>query len=633
MTQLDLFDATTDVTPATTISEDGAADTTQEGIAPDVPARRRRGGRRRVQQVLEAAPLDPPPEALRARVTTLGDALAVLDTLADLTPAMRKEIRSAVVLLERASNRSADAIGLAPAAMVPLLKPVLPAALRVSGKRWSNARAALRSLAKRMGHHAPDSVLYAELTGRWAELVALLPNHPRTTALRAFARYCIRENIAPEQATEGALEAYRAWLEANTYELNTITLIGLVRRCWNRDGLPLPGWPQHRLVPHANPRVLRLPDAELPPGLLADIETYLARRNAGDALDDGPNLRPIAAATLEDRADRLRLAASVLIRGGMSTEQLPDLRALLTAGNLKTVLRAQRERAGRASFAMNDVHVALAFSDAARVMLGPDAPELAGIELLRQRLKQPKRGVSDRARARLAPLDSPVLRAGLIGLPDEAFAVAERLLKEGRLVRAAQAHERALALALLLLQPMRRRTLAALDIAEHFVLGARDEGARLRIPGDLVKNGVAIDCPLPGGLVRRLRRHLTVFRPLLPGAAETTALFPSGRGDARGREAIAGAVSQLVRDALGTAFNIGMVRHLAATLLYESDPQAGPAAQRLLGHTKLSTTETMYGSLSTRSAHTAWAAVLDTAKGAAARKARRQEARTEARHG
>jgi hypothetical protein len=41
----------------------------------------------------------------------------------------------------------------------------------------------------------------------------------------------------------------------------------------------------------------------------------------------------------------------------------------------------------------------------------------------------------------------------------------------------------------------------------------------------------------------------------------------------------------------------------------------------------------MYGSLSTRSAHTAWAAVLDTAKGAAARKARRQEARTEARHG
>lgn len=633
MIQPDLFDVTpdvtTDVTPDTTSSDEVAADTSPEGSAP-AACPRRRGGRRRVQQLLAAAPLDPPPEALRARVTTLADALALLDTLPDLTAATRKDIRSAAALLERASNRSADAIGLAPAAMVPLLKPVLPAALRISGKRWSNARAALRTLAKRVGHHAPDYLLTAELTGRWAELVAMLPNHPRTTALRAFARYCIRENIAPDAADETALQAYRAWLEQHTYELNSVTLMGLVRRAWNRDGLPLPGWPQHRLVPHADPRELRLPDAELPPGLLADIAAYRARRNSFDPLDDGPALRPIAAATLEDRADRLRLAASMLIRGGMPTDQLPDLRALLTADNLKAVLRAQRERAGRASFAMNDVHTALAFADAARVMLGPDAPALAGIELLRQRLKQPQRGVSDRARTRLAPLDSPALRARLVALPDDAFAAAERLLAEGRQVRAAEMHERGLALALLLVQPMRRRTLAALDIAAHITLTPRDEGGRLRVPGDLTKNGVAIDCPLPGGLARRLRRHLQAFRPLLPGAAETTALFPARGGGARCREALARGVSRLVRDALGIDFNVGMIRHVAATLLFESDPQAGPAAQRLLGHTRLSTTERMYGSISSRSAHAAWAGVLEKARGTAARRARRPEA---ARHG
>jgi integrase len=633
MTQPDLFDAmpdaTTDITPDTSSSNDAAADTSAEGSA-TAPPPRRRGGRRRVQQLLAAAPLDPPPEALRERVTTLADALALLDTLPDLTPATRKDIRSAVAVLERASNRSADAIGLAPAEMVPLLKPVLPAALRISAKRWSNCRAALRTLAKRTGHHAPDHVLYAELTGRWAELLAMLPNHPRTSALRGFARYCQRENIAPEAATETALQRYRAWLEQHTYELNSVTLMSLVRRAWNRDGLPLPGWPQHRLAPHADPRVRRLPDAELPPGLLAGIAEYRARRNSFDPLDDGPALRPIAAATLEDRADRLRLAASVLLRSGVAAERLPDLEALLTADNLKLVLRAQRERAGRASFAMNDVHVALAFADAARVMLGPEAPALAGIELLRQRLKQPQRGVSDRARTRLAPLDSPVLRARLVALPDDAFAAAERHLQEGRLVRAAEMHERGLALALLLVQPMRRRTLAALDIAQHITLNPRDDVGRLRVPGDLVKNGVAIDCPLPGGLARRLRRHLQVFRPLLPGAAETTALFPARGGGARCREAIARGVSRLVRDGLGVAFNVGLIRHVAATLLYESDPQAGPAAQRLLGHTKLSTTERMYGSISTRSAHAAWADVLEKARGTAARRARRPVG---ARHG
>lgn len=138
--------------------------------------------------------------------------------------------------------------------------------------------------------------------------------------------------------------------------------------------------------------------------LLAGIAAYRARRNAIDPLD-GPALRPIAEATLEDRADRLLLAASVLLRGSMAAECLPDLEALLTSDHLKAGLRAQRERSGRSKFTMSDVHVALACSEAAHVMLGPDAPALDGIEFLRQRLKQPQRGVSDRARTRLAPLD------------------------------------------------------------------------------------------------------------------------------------------------------------------------------------------------------------------------------------
>jgi integrase len=66
-----------------------------------------------------------------------------------------------------------------------------------------------------------------------------------------------------------------------------------------------------------------------------------------------------------------------------------------------------------------------------------------------------------------------------------------------------------------------------------------------------------------------------------------------------------------VKQELGVAFSIGLIRHIVATMLYESSPQAGPVAQRLLGHTSIKTTEMLYGHLTTRSAHATWAKVIE----------------------
>jgi integrase len=74
---------------------------------------------------------------------------------------------------------------------------------------------------------------------------------------------------------------------------------------------------------------------------------------------------------------------------------------------------------------------------------------------------------------------------------------------------------------------------------------------------------------------------------------------------------LARVVAREVRAATGVAFNIHMVRHIAADLLYEDNPENGPVVQGLLAHTELKTTEAIYGVRRTRSAQRVWMSILD----------------------
>lgn len=79
-------------------------------------------------------------------------------------------------------------------------------------------------------------------------------------------------------------------------------------------------------------------------------------------------------------------------------------------------------------------------------------------------------------------------------------------------------------------------------------------------------------------------------------------------------------ITDTVRRHVGIKFNISLIRHLVATMLYEESPNAGPIVQRLLGHTQLKTSERMYGTRSTRSAHKVWAGMLEKQRRGVSRK-------------
>jgi integrase len=316
-------------------------------------------------------------------------------------------------------------------------------------------------------------------------------------------------------------------------------------------------------------------------------------------------------ATIQDREKRLVYAASLLIRIGAPADRISCLRALVTRENLVAVLRHMMSVSSASEPRMHHMHTALAFLDAAKTYLQLSEDQLRPLQDVRARIKPPKPGLSSRAAHRLVPFDDERLRARLLALPDKLFTAAELQRKGGQLGKAAYTHERALALAILLVQPLRRRALAAIDMDAHLQRNASGLITRLCLPGTVVKNGVAVDAPIQQALARRIDRHVRVFRPTLPGAEISRQLFPAPDGRARTPDAIAAGVKKAVKQELGVEFSVGLIRHFVATLLYEASPQAGPIAQRLLGHTSVKTTELMYGQLTTRSAHDTWAKIVE----------------------
>jgi integrase len=177
-------------------------------------------------------------------------------------------------------------------------------------------------------------------------------------------------------------------------------------------------------------------------------------------------------------------------------------------------------------------------------------------------------------------------------------------------VRAAQLHEIALALDILLKDPIRRGTLAAINIVEHVRRTSEGRITGLFIPGRESKNGIPIETFFDPVLAERFERHLTTFRCHIRGASGPF-LFPSPDCGPRNAANLAKRLKRTVEDELGVSFNVHLVRHIAATIIFEADPKNAPLAQRLLRHTSLAQTETMYGERRSRSAQAQWSAIIE----------------------
>jgi integrase len=167
-----------------------------------------------------------------------------------------------------------------------------------------------------------------------------------------------------------------------------------------------------------------------------------------------------------------------------------------------------------------------------------------------------------------------------------------------------------LAIALLALIPLRRRTLAALRIGRHLV--KTGELWSLDIPAADTKAGRALDYPISRVISERIDLYLEQFQKRIPGADQHMSLWSSNQGRPMCGMAIYAAIRKRTKRAFGFAVNLHRFRHAAASFWSIQDPANVRGAKDLLGHASFRTTEKDYIMAQSRLAGRALVQAVDT---------------------
>jgi integrase len=525
---------------------------------------------------------------------------------------IRTDVRKALTLVQRSGHEALKVLPCDPHELRPLLLCVLPARHRMTLKRWSSVKASVTRVLKLTGWAATETETQSPSSPEWQVVTASISTLPQRSVVAAFARFCSREGLSPQDVTEATIESYRAWRLARTLDLTVRVTISQLRCILNRAGREVEHWPIRHLDAPKDPRRIALPTDQLPPAFVSDLNAYLERLRNPSPLDPVFNRR-VAPGTLRDINGVLRRSASVLIRAGV---QVASLRDVVNPDAMKTVLLEGYNRLSKDHEWPSRMQAVANWLRKAALQCGQlSADELARIDEMRKLVGSKAPRMSEKSRARVAQFDEdPRLLEAFLGLPWEAFRAADRLFGEGRTHRAARLHRTALSLAIVQAKPIRRENLAALEHERHFKRRGRLRYGEIQIPGPETKAGVPVRAELPPAVSERIEIHMTRYRPLLE-APDSPYLFswdPTTPIDPR---TLAHHVTRLVERQVGVRFNLHATRHLAATLLLDADPANLPVAQAVLGHADSKTTARFYGAQVTRGAQAHWMRTLEERAG------------------
>jgi len=294
---------------------------------------------------------------------------------------------------------------------------------------------------------------------------------------------------------------------------------------------------------------------------------------------------------------------------GVDPSQLHSLADLVAPDNLKLGLQFFIGRnGGRPNKQVFDM-AQLASTIARHWSLLPE-DQMAMIERWAKKFHAPQGGMTEKNRERLRQFgDNDVIRA-LLTLPEQLIAKAARCPVNSR---SALTVQKAVALALLTVAPLRLGNLRNLDRQRHFrrAFSVDDPRHQLVIPAAEVKNKVDLEFPVPSRVMAMIERYLTFYQPLLTNGHASTFLFPGRSGQPKHDTALRRNITDVVYKELGLRMNPHLFRHLGALLFLKAHPGQYESVRQLLGHKNIQTTTNFYAGFETDEAMHRFNKVID----------------------
>jgi hypothetical protein len=537
------------------------------------------------------------------KVYTIGsgeDLLRFLDE-AHLTATRSRDTKSAL-------KGTCAMAGLMPGSLrleVPIIREmlgkILPALHGVSAKTWANMRSLfgaaleLAGVIDRLGR----GVALRDVV--WGPLMRAIASDQRLAGgLAALANWCAAQGISPEEVDDAAVQTFLIWLENRTLYPKPRDLVRRVPNLWNEAVEKIESWPKTKLTKvsfRGPPKRLQWKD--LSESFGRDVKAYLAMRAEPDLFDERPNAprRPLAASTLHQQGEHLRLAASVLIESGVAVEDIASLADLVHPERFKTVLRYYHQRANGEPNAFV-ICLATTLVQVAQYYLSTTADELARLKDIAAKLPPVPFDLTAKNKNLLRQFESERLRAALLFLPEKLMAEVERDLEQRLRFVDAQV---AVAIDILLVIPLRPRNLSCLHWQRHF---SEPDGSRgrllLHIPAPETKSRLQeIVAEVPEDVARRLRWYRRHMLPRL-NADVNGFLFVTGKGSLKGQDTLTDQIIKTIAKRIGIHLTPHQPRHLAATWYLEEHPDDFETPKAFLGHAWSKTTRIYAGSSSRR---------------------------------
>jgi integrase len=501
----------------------------------------------------------------------------------------RDDLSSAIRRVSRLLDGLPADIPADPEALRRRLSLFTPAVAGMTKSRWRNVRALLTAALALTGARVLRSRRQARLSLEWAALLKRVSNRFDRYRLGRFFSYLSESGLAPDKVDDRTVADFAESLKRYSLAKNQTRLVRDSCRIWNICAASAEGWPAARLTVPDRRRIYALPADTYPESFGTDLQAYLAH-----LADDDPFLKagrgPASPMTLRDQRLRLFQTASALAHSGWAPDAIRSLADLVTPEAMRTVLRFLYARnGGRKTMQLHDF--ALMAIKIAKHWVKAPAEQIEALRQIRREIQPENSGMTERNRARLRQFDDPENLRRLIYLPE---AILLSLPRSGPLSHTqALRVQLALAIAILLVAPMRVKNLAALHVGRH-VVRTRPGGARhIVVPAEEVKNRTALAFEVSHGLGEIMDVYLERCQPLLAKDRETY-LFPSPGGGAKSAKGLAEQIKQAIAKETGIDLNAHAFRHLAAMLFLREHPGQYEMTRHILGHKSLSTTVKSY---------------------------------------
>jgi len=534
----------------------------------------------------------------QSTAVTLADLMGLVETAPFKTAPLANETRRRRVL--GSLGRMARILGKPPEGLVldqaflDRLRKVKPRLHGIGKRSWQNILVDFRYVCRKL-LGLPMGRNPAPMSPAWKALINPINDLARKRLYR-FARWCSKNDIDPENVDDEVAARFRAHLETTSLK-KPYHSYRVMARFWNERGGIDPNWPAYRFEVTDQRRTRTLPLEAFPASFAADIDHW-ARQVSADNLGDWLNSsleKPLSPRTVKTRRHQLLVLATAVVRAGIPIEDVTGLAVFADPDIYKRGLEhLHKEFGGKTPWLEN---VARGFLPVARHYVGVPENVYRDLQQICRKVRLGFRPLNEKNRRRLLPFEDPALAQQLLGLAEATFASLARVDDPVR-PHALEAQS-ALAVAILLVAPIRLANLVSLEMDKHLLLTGRGRAQTLKllVSGDEVKNGLELSYPLPSETARLVQLYRARYLPLLaPGG--TACLFPGQTKTAPKTVAtLSRQISAFLLEHLGVEMNVHLFRHLAALLFLRQNPGQYVVVQQLLGHKSVETTVRFYAIL------------------------------------